>query len=312
MTNYIDLDEAIFTLADWANQNIASQLKTLLEEKHLYQNFAIDFEKVKESLLGKLVTDDDKREFRQFAARWATNLIVSDKQPNLAQDRGSRYAPPTFLVQNVKMFCSSCKARETFRPTWFADVTTEVSKRHEQDHHIAPPSYRFQIFVISYQCEACRDVPVCILVKRENWKFTLEGRSPIEEVEVPKAIPKIETWLFSDAIVAYQAGKTLAGLFYLRSFIEQFARRQTGIEDKKNGDEILDAYQALLPDKQKELMPSLRSWYAKLSEPIHAAKSDETAFEQARVAIIKHFELRRLFEIPELVTAKADKEKAVK
>lgn len=46
-------------------------------------------------------------------------------------------------------------------------------------------------------------------------------------------------------------------------------------------------------------MPSLREWYGRLSEPIHAAKADEGLFEEAREAIEQHFEIRRVFKIPE-------------
>ncbi len=155
-------------------------------------------------------------------------------------------------------------------------------------------------------------MPISFLVRRQHWRFTLQGRSPIEVVELPDFLPKTERWLFSDAVVAYQSGKTLAGLFYLRSFIEQFARRQTGITERKPGETILDAYQALLPEPQRDHMPSLRSWYEKLSEPLHEARQDAVLFEQARAAITEHFDFRRIYkiaEVPATPAATADAQK---
>lgn len=47
-------------------------------------------------------------------------------------------------------------------------------------------------------------------------------------------------------------------------------------------------------------MPSLKSWYEKLSTPIHMAKPDDALFEEARTAIERHFDSRRLHDIAEL------------
>ena len=66
----------------------------------------------------------------------------------------------------------------------------------------------------------------------------------------------------------------LAALFYLRIFIEQFARRVTGKTGKVTGDKIMDAYNETIPPKHRDSMPSLREWYDKLSAPIHEASDD--------------------------------------
>lgn len=41
-------------------------------------------------------------------------------------------------------------------------------------------------------------------------------------VEVPKDLPKAQKKYFSDAIDAHNSGQTLAGLFFLMTFIEQY------------------------------------------------------------------------------------------
>ncbi len=122
----------------------------------------------------------------------------------------------------------------------------------------------------------------------------------MEHIDPPKFIPKSEGDLYGDAIIAWHGGKRLGACFYLRCFIEQFARRQTNLlKEKKTGDEIMDAYAELIPEQQRSQMPSLKHWYDSLSMPIHAADEElaEATFEKARDAIEQHFELRRAFRI---------------
>jgi hypothetical protein len=129
----------------------------------------------------------------------------------------------------------------------------------------------------------------------------------MEELELPAYIPKKEQALYRDGLIAGYAGKQLAAVFYLRCFIEQFARRQVGMLNKrKTGDEIMDAYAKLLPEEKRSLMPSLKDWYDKLSEPIHAADEEaaEGIFDTARQAIESHFDIRRVLGIPEVDKAK--------
>jgi hypothetical protein len=156
------------------------------------------------------------------------------------------------------------------------------------------------LFALLLQCQRCTGKPEAVLIRREGWRLSLHGRSPMEYVEVPKYIPKQERHLFRDAIIAGHSGKTLAGLFYLRTFIEQFARRVTGETGRRPGNEIMEDYGKTLPERHRGSMPSLREWYERLSEPIHAAKDDEKLFEEAKEAIELHFDIRRVFKIPDL------------
>lgn len=150
-------------------------------------------------------------------------------------------------------------------------------------------------------CQSCQRTTAAFLVRRNGWDLELHGRSPIEELEIPKYIPKLEYSLFRDSVIAFNSGKVLAALFYLRAFIEQFARRLTGKTGRITGDEVMTAYSEGLAPALRDLMPSLREWYDKLGVPIHAAKDDTEVFQSARTAIEKHFEIRKVHAIPEPV-----------
>ena len=121
----------------------------------------------------------------------------------------------------------------------------------------------------------------------------------MEKIVLPNFIPAKESELYGDALLANHTGKQLAAVFYMRAFIEQFARRQTGISGVATGEEIMDAYSASLPPTLRDMMPSLKEWYGKLSGPMHAAdeKSARELFDDARYAINDHFDIRRAHKL---------------
>ncbi len=134
------------------------------------------------------------------------------------------------------------------------------------------------------------------IVRRENFKLTLSGRAPIEHIEIPRTIPKNIQRFYSGAIVAYQSGQTLAGIFLLRTLIEQWAK-SVATEKDLQADEAIDSYLITLPDDFKGRFPSLRVLYGELSLDIHTATGSAELFEKARNQIDEHFEARRLFKI---------------
>jgi hypothetical protein len=282
----------------------ADKLKLLLEQRHIYQQVVIEGEtliapwkaKKQTALLGIIEEEPD------FDKQ---NFTLADTQICLVEvgGPGEERWKLTLVVENVKLFCSQCEASEVFMPVWYQDLTDELGKGQRYSRRAGPDVTvppGFQLFALLLQCQRCTGKPEAVLIRREGWRLSLHGRSPMEYVEVPKYIPKQERHLFRDAIIAGHSGKTLAGLFYLRTFIEQFARRVTGETGRRPGNEIMEDYGKTLPERHRGSMPSLREWYERLSEPIHAAKDDEKLFEEAKEAIELHFDIRRVFKIPDL------------
>jgi hypothetical protein len=279
------------------------KLKTLLEEKHIYQQVVIDAKSLVATWAAKVRTMSpgiiiDETEFDN------QHLIIGTSQLNIAERGGPTNGSPVLmlLLENPKLFCPKCESSEVFMPVWYHDLTNELIKERRHSERAGPAvdvPPGFQLFTILLQCQRCMGRPEAVLIRRENWRLSLHGRSPMEYVDVPKFIPKEERNLFRDAMVAAHGGKTLAALFYLRVFIEQFARRVTGEQGRRFGDELMEEYGKTLPAAHRGSMPSLREWYEKLSVPIHEAKDDETLFEVAKEAIEQHFEIRKVFKIPE-------------
>jgi hypothetical protein len=290
-------------LIEYLNQEAPRQLKILLEIKHLYQKVTIDADTIIKEILIRLERSSDEREFQKQSNDCLTQtiedrffLIVHPVQ--FVAKHGAVVPTVQLLLPSVKVFCDECKSSEAFNPLWFVDVANELAKPHPTRFGQCFPS-TYQLFLLVYQCQRCKSVPIAFQVRRDKWKLILEGRSPIEHIEMPSYIPKAEQKYFRDALVAMHGGKTLAALFYLRLFLEQFARRQTGIATREFGEEIMKAYGAGLPDKIRDTMPSLREWYEKLSAAIHAAREDAELFEEAKSEIDRHFDMRRVHKIHE-------------
>ncbi|MEP7355203.1 MAG: hypothetical protein ABI824_18385 [Acidobacteriota bacterium] len=265
----------------------------LLEERHLYQQVSIDVEGSIAEWVAKakpmgLVSGDPGLDRPHFS--------LSDKQLFQQGPGGAlRSAVLTLIIENPKLFCTPCDEREVFRPVWYHDVLQTRRSNLEPDADYE--STGVQLFCLTFQCQRCLGTPEAFMVKRDRWKLGLHGRSPMEFVEVPNYIPREDRDYFRDAIVAIHGGKTLAGLFYLRVFMERFTRRVIGETGRCSGDELMEAYYKGLPSVYRDQMPSFKEWYGKLSEPIHSGIANESLFEAAREALDRHFDMRRLFKI---------------
>ena len=121
-------------------------------------------------------------------------------------------------------------------------------------------------------------------------------------MDVPKFVPKTVSRFLGGAIVAHQSGQTLAGLFLLRTLIEQWARFASGSK-KEWADHVLEDYMATLPGDFKTRFPSMRGLYGELSADIHIAKASAELFEKARLQIVEHFDARRMFKLEDVAVA---------
>jgi hypothetical protein len=161
-----------------------------------------------------------------------------------------------------------------------------------------------QWFYLAYQCQSCKTEPVRYLVRRHGLRLRICGRDPFEEVVVPDVLPKEIRHHFSSAIVANNAGQTLAAIFFLRVFIEQFFRgiplviEALRTDPRLTGDSMGDKYHETLPVDFRRRFPSLPAIYGRLSEAIHLANPDETLFSNSLGEIVEHFEARRVFKLP--------------
>lgn len=264
---------------DLAHQ-IARSFKELLETRHLYQRYEVKIEKIPDSELDGEVLGPIKRDiFESRVGEWCPLGFGQQKTGRLAVSN----APFTFTLSQIKIFCAECRSMEVHNP-----VRAEVASQH-------PTKVGFQVFVATFQCQACRRCVASFLIERQNKHLAVVGRTPMEHIVVPAFIPRCVQKFYSQAIVAYQTNYVLAGLFLLRTLIEQVARETTKSKAEQ-ADQLMEEYMALLPQDFKDRFPSLRDIYGRLSVALHTADEAPELFQRCISEIGLHFEAVSLFE----------------
>jgi hypothetical protein len=284
---------------------VSKAFRELLSEKHLYQYVDVDFsylDKIAEWEFGAAeirtgrlhhssLQDYRNRLVNPWEFLWSpdntdVNHILIQQLAALAK------LPPSekfFPLPGIQTLCPHCDSRWPFNAkAWSVDSSSLVRSQ--------------QFFHLSYECQMCKKEPLHFLIARKGKRLTLAGRSAIESVAVPKSIPKDQATFYSGAIIAHQCGQTLAGLFMLRVFIEQYWLSISFIKSKiKKGDQpsgqfLGEAYNNQLDSDVKERFPSLPTLYTKLSEALHSANSDPVLFDSALHDVNSHFNALKLFE----------------
>jgi hypothetical protein len=284
---------------------VREAFKKLLSEKHLYQSVQVDMAGVSEA--GEILLHDWNESYYNPGNRTLGQQTPDGKLKNeiakvtngLWMPHGVTRNPDVYFegsifvgfeLPTINTFCDNCQA------SWPCNPASQGSSLVEgigQD----------EFFYLGYVCQQCKGEPIRFLLRREGLKLRLAGRYPLEVLPTPKALPKSASKYYSDALIAYHAGQTLAGLFFLRVFIEQFWKTVPAIQElikqkpRASGDEQAEAYFNTLPPSIQLNFPSLKEVYGKLSVAIHTASEDEGLFEEACLKIIKHFKARELYEL---------------
>jgi hypothetical protein len=206
-----------------ATEIIRGAFKQLLCEKHLYQNIALE--------LTMFQKDAEERQIKGHPGMPAppvTHLVEVGKQilertwipqnalltpPQSAGPEGPQFI--IFEVPSINTFCSHCEGAWPFNPT---------------QNIVAIGEGQNQCFLFEYECQQCKIESVRFQIHRGGLKIRLTGRDPIEVLPTPKELPKAMSKYFSGAHIAHNAGQTLAGIFLLRTFIEQFWRSLPSVQ----------------------------------------------------------------------------------
>jgi len=302
--------------AEYIAGQITAAFKKLLSEKHLYQSVELDLSGINTTTAAVEVQKIPRAPLNSGAktSRPPLDAVIEAGQnyankkwrPVIGSARefeagvgGQRYGPAPipamqvsnmviFEVPSIQTFCSSCKDSWPFNPIG------EVANVGE---------FQDQWFYLGYQCQKCQVLPVWFMIRRDKLKLRLCGRDPIEAIPAPKELPKAYSKYYSDAQIAHQTGQTLAGIFLLRTFIEQFWRSEPAVQavikekSRATGDELGNAYQATLKPAFRDSFPSLSDVYGRLSAAMHEANADPALFEDCRDKILHHFDGRKAFRI---------------
>lgn len=284
---------------------IVDGFKDLLENKHLYQSvnialpsFEVAYKKVSEIPNLKKTQPDALAECQHIYNSvpefgWQ---IISPKTINY-MGLGGDSMPPKRIVEieftpaTIKIFCPTCDRIEPHNFYYGTDFFRPIKESYDKSPN------DFQVFLLSYECQSCKNTPLVFIVRREKAKIILSGRVPMEQVVVSKIIPKSQKKFFSDAVIAFNSGQILPGKFLLRTFIEQYIREVTENKTSQNIEGLLEKYAEALPKDFRDRFPSLADIYSKLSVDIHKADSTPELFTECQLLIEEHFEAKKVFKL---------------
>ncbi len=302
----------LYRVFEKARSSASESVRTLLEHKHLYQNAEVDISVDREEISQSVVpaslsaSKDDIAVFQQAlhskhtgtavdctrktleAVPW--RFWVDQPDPGDINDDSLKYEFLDIQLPDIKVTCDFCN--DTVQPH------NPVQVNGLADGLAAELGAQKQIFLFSYLCQSCKRESVIYLVRREKKKLTIVGRSRFESVPIPKAMEKLqEARFYRDAVIAFNTGRTLASLFYLRTLIEQYFRRVLKMEkdEKVRGEDLAKDYREQLPAEFPMQFDTLGNTYDSLSSALHAACEDDELYTRARTNIEKHFEALALF-----------------
>ncbi len=319
------------TTINLLGDEIISCIKDLLETKHLYQSVYINGDIVQKlideaesspaaelekaclkaaSVLPGKHSFSPKSVFEQFLTRYKKEISDTKdfilgtfwtfstdacSQPSI--EKSEIFNEVThFMLPTISVPCTQCKAVKPAHNSGFREQKYDwppISWKITRNNHEVP----CQTFTFPYHCQACKKEPLVFLVHRVGSKLTLAGRNHFEDIHVPNFIPKDESKFYKDAMVAFNTGNILCGLFQLRTTIEQYMRRVTGIKNKISGEDLADDYSTLLDEEFPRKFPSLKTVYSELSKCIHAADNNAEQFQKSKGDMERHFELLKHFPI---------------
>ena len=267
---------------------VAATFKRLIEESHLYQSVRVDPQQIIAECTAELTPDSAGSVTHIVNQCLGLRWVVLDPA-SAVKTAGMAKQGLLVPVDGAKLFCDECESPTATNLTSVAQMTRTLIPM------TASMNPTHEAFALNFQCQGCRTSHVTVLVARTENKLTLCGRAPIEQVVVPKVIPRRVRSFYTGATVARNSGQVLAANFLLRTLIEQFVRPFE--PDSGEAEAALEAYATTLPQDFKDRFPSLKDAYGRLSVDIHTATGSEDLFAEMMEAVIEHFDARRLFRL---------------
>jgi hypothetical protein len=308
-------------LIEEIRKEILAKIRLILEQKHLYQNVQLNLDPIYETIQkakadpllpsidfpshvsSRPPSQKEADASLQMNLRNSVNTLLrrfwefeteSTPLPPAAHRRETN--PFRFCLPTIKIACMLC---DGVLPPHNSGYKNQAINLPELNFvkTIEMSTFPVQILFFPYQCQNCKGAPIVFVIRREGIKLQIVGRSHFEEVNAPKTIPSEEVRYFKDAVIAFNCGKTLAALFYLRVFIEHYFRRVLHEKGRLTGEDLGKRYAILLPDDFPRTFKALGTVYEEISLKLHAADEDDDQFKTSLADINRHFDLLKHFKL---------------
>lgn len=280
-------------------------IKTLFQEKHLYQSIKINVADISPAIESILEREQRKRSLASFSGGHgptrSLEMLKQDLQTEAETFLSKVPLSPTtsgqenhgvdFTVVTIRAYCGSHECKQVMP--------------HNLHHQVIVDTYCDdrrgkiqQIISVTYLCQNCKKEYVSFMIRRDGNKITLSGRTPMEQVQMPKFIPSEVSKFYQGAIIAFNSGAILPAIFMLRTTIEQYMRHTIDAgNDRLTGEDLADEYSKSLNSDFNRIYQSLKPVYEILSIAVHAANDQEPEiFEEELQKVHNHFEAKEMFE----------------
>lgn len=291
-------------------EDIRIAIWSLLETKYLYQTVKVRWETVASKAKSTQDKFNGKNEILEIGPDriWSDSLaaylvklaaktqvgawnVIPELHPEGTtlgkSDEFEVIAPP------AELYCRTCKTSKAHNSGSLKagiipqPYPTDVKKGH-------------QVFTCGYECQRCRSALVVYQITRHEEKLILSGCSEYPKISVLREIPEDVAEYVSEAKIAHGTGRTLAGLFFLRTAIEQHLRKTTGFFGRQTGEELVTAYRGYLNEDFPNKEWVLGRLYEELSAKLHMAEADEKQFEKTLCELERYFKALSLFPLVRL------------
>ncbi len=243
-----------------------------------------------------------------LSSLWSFDCEYAGSATNLFSQTELEQAMSHITIPKVDISCTHCKGEVTSHTSGYEGLNYVPSNIQ----YGLNDSKSASVFVLPYICQKCRKEPVVFFVRKDyssknGCKLQIVGVSSFPSAHIAKYIPKEEQTHMSNALISNHGGMPLAGIFYLRVFIEQYLHRVTGLDGKFDCEALMEHY-ALPEGFPKDKLTSLKIVYHELSNSIHQPGSFEetqTQFEKSLQDIDIHFKALAMTEEVNLVSSQS-------
>src|SRR5687767_2968137 len=135
-------------------RNVVAALRTLLQEKHLYQSITVE---PTDTYVLREADGSTTQKTTAAVSTLITNPWSLEQQPPIPDQI-------TFIPPDLKLFCVICDRIEAFNLVGAMDVSLRLGSKY-----LRMQQERDQTFLFGYQCQSCKGTPEIFIVRRRDF-----------------------------------------------------------------------------------------------------------------------------------------------
>ena len=186
-------------------------------------------------------------------------------------------------IHPISIPCEVCNKQET--QTFYLNRTTNIDTDESGSSSHS----------VTFSCGKCRGSLITFLLgkrtKIDGIALQIGGVTPPRSIKKEKRAPKPIQGIIERADIASKGGDPNAAAHHLRAAIEHHMRGAAApTTTRPTGEELAEAYTAMLPNDIRDAAPSFKKIYSELSAAMHNWNADQELIKKQRELIMTHFE----------------------